>query len=101
MSFLQKVIQSGVSYADTTSEKRNVVLTNQISLLAACATLMLLPGRYFFAYVHLSVALTLLQGATLFLLPVLLNRFGFINLSRIALCWLPSLFQLYATLRTF
>ena len=100
MSVLRKITESGVSHAETNSEKRNIVLSNYISLIAAGATLLLLLGRYLFATVNVSIALTLLQGCILFILPVILNRSGFINLSRFALCWLPPAYQLYATLET-
>jgi PAS domain S-box-containing protein len=100
MSALKRITESGVSYAEAKSEKRNIVLTNYISLVAAGATLSLLIGRFLFAHVNFSIALTLMQGCILFLLPVLLNRFGFINVSRLALCWLPPAYQLYATLQT-
>jgi len=100
MSALKRITESGVSYAEARSEKRNIVLTNYISLVAAGATLSLLIGRFLFAHVNFSIALTLMQGCILFLLPVLLNRFGFVNASRLALCWLPPVHQLYATLQT-
>jgi len=100
MSALKRITESGVSYAEGKSEKRNIVLTNYVSLVAAGATLLLLIGRYLFAHINFSIALTLMQGCILFLLPVLLNRFGFINVSRLALCWLPPAYQLYATLQT-
>ncbi len=99
MSVLGKITESGVSFAEAKSEKRNIVLTNYISLVAAGATLVLLTGRYVFANVNTSIAFTLLLGSVLFLLPVLLNRLGFTDASRLILCWLPALYQLTATLQ--
>lgn len=100
MSVFRKIAESGVSNAKSKAERRNIILTNYISLVAAFAILLLLIGRAIFAFVNLSIASTLLQGSVLFLLPIIANRLGFINASRLMLCWLPALFQIYATLRT-
>lgn len=100
MSLFKTITESGVAFAPTNSEKRNVVLTNYISLVAALATLLLLVGRQFFAYVNFSVAFTLILGFALFLIPIALNRFGYFNASRLVLCWLPALYQIYASVTT-
>jgi PAS domain S-box-containing protein len=100
MSLIKNITASGTSFTDLSSEKRNITLTNYISLVCAFAMVVLLIGRSLFAHVNFSIAITLLQGSFLFLVPIILNRFGYINASRLALCWLPSLYQLYATVRT-
>src|SRR6187549_765580 len=97
MAFIKTITEYGISAADSNAEKRNIVLTNYISIVAAVATLLLLAGRYFFATVNLSIAFTLFQGCLLFMVPVLLNRLGYINVSRVALCWLPTVYQLYSS----
>jgi PAS domain S-box-containing protein len=100
MSLIKNITASGTSFTDLNSEKRNITLTNYISLVAAFAMVVLLIGRSLFAHVNFAIAVTLLQGGFLFLVPIILNRFGYIHVSRLALCWLPSIYQLYATVRT-
>lgn len=100
MSIIRKLTHSGVSFASAKAEQRNIILTNHISLVAAFATLMLLIGREIFAFTNLSIALTLLLGSALFLVPIVINRFGYYNVSRLALCWLPAIYQLFASVRT-
>jgi PAS domain S-box-containing protein len=99
MKFLSGITKSGVSHAHSPSERRNVILTNYISLLAAMASILLLIGRYFFAYTNWSIIVTLAEGCLIFLLPVAMNRMGYIHLSRLALCWLPAAHQFYAILQ--
>jgi hypothetical protein len=97
MSLLRKISDVGISHAQTKSEKRNIVLTNYISLVTASTTLLLLLGRYLFDHTFSFLSISLLEGTLAFLLPILLNHFGFTNVSRILLCWIPNLFQLYAS----
>jgi PAS domain S-box-containing protein len=100
MSFIKKITESGVAFTELKAEQRNIILTNYISLVAAMGTILLFVGRSMFAHVTWSIAFTLIQGSALFLVPIVLNRFGYINFSRLALCWLPPLYQIYATVRT-
>lgn len=97
MSLLRKITGVGISYAVSKSEKRNIILTNSISLVTASTTLLLLIGRYLFDHLNISMSVPLLEGSFAFLLPILLNHFGFKNTSRILLCWIPNLFQFYAS----
>src|SRR6185369_14797461 len=60
-------------------------------------TLLLLIGRFLFDNLVISMSIPLLEGSLIFLLPILLNHFGFTNISRILLCWIPNVFQLYAS----
>src|SRR5690348_16236613 len=96
MSLLRKITGLGISYAESKSEKRNIILTNYISLVTASTTILLLLGRFFTGTIMISLSISLLEGTLAFLLPILLNRFGLINVSRLLLCWIPNLFQLYA-----
>lgn len=100
MLLTENISKSGLRFAQTKKDQRNVVLTNYISLVAVVATLLLLIGRVFFANVNASIAFTLLLGSALFMLPIVLNRFGFIQASRLALCWVPTGYQLYAAVQT-
>ncbi|HEY3429174.1 MAG TPA: PAS domain S-box protein, partial [Cyclobacteriaceae bacterium] len=99
MSILKGITASGVVFAETKAEKRNLVLTNYISIVAACSMIAMLAGRALFAHVNWPITFTLLLGAVLFFFPIALNRYGFIHLSRLTLCWVPPLFQMYATVR--
>lgn len=96
MSLLRKISNFGISYAENKSEKRSIILTNYISLVASVATALLLIGRYLFAHVDTSIFLTLFEGTFFFLVPIVLNYFGRTTASRILLCWAPSFFQLYS-----
>src|SRR5689334_21622199 len=97
MSLLRKITGLGISYAENKSEKRNIILTNYISLVATVGTLLLLIGRHFFAHLSASIITTLLEGSFFFLIPIILNFLGYTNASRLLLCWAPSLFQLFST----
>ncbi|HEY0652299.1 MAG TPA: PAS domain S-box protein, partial [Chryseosolibacter sp.] len=99
MSLIKRITESGVKFAPSKAEQRNILLTNYISLVAVFATFMLLIAREIFAFTNLSVAITLLFGCVLFIIPIILNHFGYYNVSRLALCWLPALYQLYAASR--
>lgn len=100
MSLINRITESGTAFATSNAEKRNITLSNYISLVAASATFFLLLGRFLFAYVNLAVISTLMLGIFLFIIPIILNRFGWIRLGRLALCWLPAIFQVYASART-
>src|SRR6478736_6043127 len=97
MSLLRKISDLGVSHARNKSEKRNIILTNYISLVTASTTFLLLLGRYIVDHSFSPLSISLLEGTLAFLLPILLNHLGFTNVSRILLCWIPNLFQLYAS----
>lgn len=85
---IRKLTDLGTFYADSKSEKRNVILTNYISLITSTALLLLILTYYLYYGYNLAVFLRLAGGALLFLLPLLLNRFGAVMYSRILLSWL-------------
>jgi len=93
MSFIRKITGVGISYAESKSEKRNIILTNYISLVVAAATLLLLIGRQFFVNLNVSIVVTLLEGSFFFMIPIILNFLGYTNASRLLLCWAPCLFR--------
>src|SRR6478609_9779362 len=97
MSLLRKITGLGISYAKTRSEKRNIIVTNSISLVTASTTVLLMLGRYILDHSFSPISISLLEGTLAFSLPIVLNHYGFTNLSRILLCWIPNLFQLYAS----
>jgi PAS domain S-box-containing protein len=92
MTFLKTLVTYGVSFTDDKSEKRNIELTNYIALTTSSVPLILFLIRFFFFDQHLSGFVMFLAGSVILLLPVLLNRFGLINISRVALCWMPYIY---------
>jgi PAS domain S-box-containing protein len=93
-SVIKSLISFGVSHADSESEKRNIIMTNAIALLVASAPILLIITRNFYAPWDQLLYLKFVISSGFFLIPLLLNRLGFIVGSRIILCWQPSLFVL-------
>ncbi|HTJ48680.1 MAG TPA: hypothetical protein VL443_04425 [Cyclobacteriaceae bacterium] len=91
MSFLRKIISSGIEHTELNSEKRNVVLSNYISIISALAALATIIGRLIFANITLIWFTEVLAASILFLLPLLMNALGYTTISRLLLCWVPSL----------
>ena len=98
VSFLRKITDSGVGSADSKSEKRNIRLTNYISLTAAAAPLLIFLTKALSVGQGFQDAIILIAGSFLLLMPIILNRFGFINTSRIILCWIPFAFLFFGTI---
>gem|GEM_PF-687280 len=93
-AIIKSLISYGVSRADSESERRNVIMTNAISLLVASAPILLIITRNFYSPWDQLLYTKFFISSIFFLIPLILNRFGFIFISRILLCWLPSLFVL-------
>jgi len=91
MSFLRKIVSSGVNHTELNSEKRNVVLSNYISIISALAAMATIAGRLIFADITFTWFVEVLAASLFFLLPLLLNALGYTLFSRLALCWVPSL----------
>ncbi len=92
--FLRKISDFGVSHADSKSEKRNIILTNYVSLIVATAPLLLILAIVCLFDFDSGMIIRLLLSSVLFLLPLLLNRLGFVRVSRIVMCWLTPCFVL-------
>jgi PAS domain S-box-containing protein len=99
MSWIRAITSSGTGLARSKSEKRNIILSNYICLVAALANVVLVIGRVIFGFDTLAVASALLPGSALFLLPIVFNRIGMIVLSRLALCWVPAGFLMFAGIK--
>jgi PAS domain S-box-containing protein len=97
MSLIRKFTNTGVNHAKTKSEKRNVVLGNYVCLIAATANMLLALGRFYYGATSVMAVQTLIPGTLLFLVPVILNRYGFLRVSRLLLCWAPPAFVMYGT----
>ena len=89
MSVFQTITKYGVPFAENKSEKRNIILTNLISLTAAAVPLIVLLGRVFFYDQSFGGSARLLIGTLFLLLPIAMNKLGLINSSRVVLCWAP------------
>jgi PAS domain S-box-containing protein len=98
MPFLKSLTELGVSHAASRSERRNIILTNYIALITAATPLMQLTARVLLYNTNTSLTLRLLAGAIVFLIPIILNRFGYTLISRLALCWLPFVY-LFAVIK--
>jgi PAS domain S-box-containing protein len=92
MSLYRKFMESGSSHARSASERRNLVLTNAISLVGSAAILFLILVRLLFAGQFAAIIPYLLPGTILFLIPLFLNRHGYTVASRIAFCWITTSF---------
>ncbi|HEY5918066.1 MAG TPA: PAS domain S-box protein, partial [Chryseolinea sp.] len=92
MSLFKTITEYGVSFSTNRLERRNIVLTNLVSLTAACVPLFVLLGRLFFYDQSFGGSLRLLAGVLFLLLPIFMNRMGFVNASRVVLCWVPFIY---------
>jgi PAS domain S-box-containing protein len=91
MSWLNKVIQSGVVSEHSIQERRPIILSNYISLLLAAVKVIIfivLPGNH-----NISAFLEMLFAVGLFFVPILLNRFQYHTFAKLYLCWVPPLFD--------
>ena len=92
MSVFRTITEFGVSFSRTRSERRNIVLTNLVSLTAAAVPTCILLGRLFFYDQSFGGSSRLLLGSLFLLLPIFMNRMGFVNASRVVLCWIPFIY---------
>jgi PAS domain S-box-containing protein len=94
-SVWQNLLNSGAAFAPSISERRNVVLTNYVSFVSLFTSTLLLIARLFFQTPDFWGNVRIIGACLLFVSPVFLNRAGFIFLSRVVLCWVPSAFVLF------
>jgi PAS domain S-box-containing protein len=92
IGIIKRLLHSADELDISKSEKRNILLTNYISITLALACILLLILRMALNPMDLGSRLRLVLGFSLFLLPLFLNHWKFFFVSRIILCWLPSLF---------
>src|SRR5882672_12159866 len=83
------LISSGTEFADHPAQRRGIELSNQISLGLFCL-LILLTGLYVGWFGWFFIAKALPVAGMLSLVTLLLNRTGFLNVSRIWLCLFMS-----------
>lgn len=86
MKFWNSIVRTGVSLATDRLQNRHIMLCNRISSILSLSTLIIfVVAMSFFGWI-LSVKLSLLTSL-IFLTPILLNKFGFFNASRIFLAF--------------
>jgi PAS domain S-box-containing protein len=90
--FLRTITNYGTGFAKSKSEKRNITLANYTSLIGSAALILLLIALYFFYGYSPGMFSRLIAASVFFLLPLLMNKAGFIVASRVLLCWLVPIF---------
>lgn len=85
---LRKVTDYGGSYAGSKSEKRNIILSNYVSIVGCAAIWFLVAALIAFYGFDFGVVIRLLVTSLAFFLPIVLNRFGFVVISRVLLSML-------------
>lgn len=91
MRFFTRIINVGIRETSSVILKRNIQLTNFIAICLSLAIISILTIRYFTApfYAWFFVPLTI-QVLFYFGL-IFLNKTGYTNLSRVLICWIPSI----------
>jgi signal transduction histidine kinase len=84
-----KVTQIGVNASGSWNRNRQILLSNRVSIMLSVFTFLTFFVALFYFGWLLAVRLAL-GAAIVFLLPVLLNKFGHANASRMVLCALLS-----------
>jgi len=97
MNFIKKLSGAGTDHVNKTSDKRIVLIINCFSLVLFAGAFLLILIRTALYYslpgtpVMMKDNINIVIGAFLFLLPLVLNRFGYIQLAKLCLCWFPSI----------
>src|SRR5258706_714309 len=88
-NFVIWLASTGTSFANNPADKRNAIILNYFSVvLFLAAILLLIIQKVFFNFLpDPKIIIT----ALLFLFPLFFNRFGFLFLARLSLCWLPTI----------
>ncbi|MCC6835362.1 MAG: PAS domain S-box protein [Cytophagales bacterium] len=98
MNFIRRITNFGKEYCLLRSDRRNIILTNYISLIASLALLVLIGALYLFYGFNPGAFFRLLIASLIFLIPLFLNRFGLIVISRLVLSWLAPAFVFAITI---
>jgi PAS domain S-box-containing protein len=96
MSFIKDLTHSGTLHGSDPAAKRNILIVNYFSLIlcmAICLLIILRTILYFCLankHIIISTNTNMVVAAFFTLLPLALNRSGYIHLAKYYLCWLPS-----------
>lgn len=89
LTLLRVASEYGTEYAVTKSERRNIVLSNYVSLIASAALFTLIVALFaFYGLGTKVVAIRLMVAGLIFLIPLFLNKIGYTITSRVLLSWL-------------
>lgn len=93
LTLLRIASEYGTEYVKSKSEKRNIVLSNYVSIIASAALFTLMAALYAFygSTGMLDVMMRLVPAGLIFLTPLLLNKIGFTITSRVLLSWLTPI----------
>jgi PAS domain S-box-containing protein len=91
MFALKLIVNSGVSFTTTSQDKRNVIMTNNLALALAAMLAVLVLSRFALLAAEPILITRLAFGMVLCVIPIVLNREGYIWASRFLLCWMPPL----------
>src|SRR5258705_13051973 len=91
-AFFQHLIDSGTSFTEKPRDKRNIKLTNYASIGVSFTIVSLLVYRSLSGSIESWIAITFLVESLLVCLPIVLNRLGYVKISRIYLCWFASFY---------
>lgn len=86
MPFLKALTQSGSKEHDTPSRKRVIILSNYVALTLATANILIfviIRGNH-----NIYGFMEMLGGISIFIFPIVLNRWSLTNFSRLYECWL-------------
>lgn len=100
-SIFDQLSRCGISKASSFHEKRNLRLTNQISLMLIGAIASVIVYRLFIGSFNWIVGTTLVLQIPLYALPIVFNRLGHTTISRVLVCWLPPVASVAAAVTSF
>jgi sensor histidine kinase YesM len=89
MHLINKLTNSGISYARDASDQRNIIVTNYVALVFFSIYILSVIIRL--AMFQMPIDWTVPSTLTLFLLPIVMNHFGLVKFSRIYLSWMPTI----------
>jgi PAS domain S-box-containing protein len=87
--FFKRLVESGVKEGDSPSSRQSIIFSNSISLvlvLASICLFVIIPQNHNVGAFRRSFI-----SAAIFSVPILLNWFSLVNLSRFYLCWMPPI----------
>lgn len=91
MSFITRIVNVGNKTASSVIVMRNIQLTNFIALILSVAIASILTFRFLTAPFYAWFYVPLLFQTAFYFGVIGLNKAGFRNLSRILICWIPSM----------
>jgi len=97
MNFFKRFANTGISHANTSADRRSILIVNYFAIIHCLINLFIVSLRTLFYFtlpdrkIILNTNFSILFAASLFLLPLFFNRQGYLRLARLYLCWLPSI----------